>query len=121
MYYFFHEGSTAACAGVDPTLEQWREISRLMLKRRLFPFFDMAQQGFASGDFDVDAAAVRLFVEDGHQLALAQSYARNMGLYGERVGCLSFVAVDADEAKRLQSHLKVGAAGGTHIWLLSLV
>ena len=34
-----------ACAhnptGVDPTEAQWRELSALMLKRRLFPFFDM--------------------------------------------------------------------------------
>ena len=33
-----------------------------------FPFFDMAYQGFASGDCDRDAAALRLFVRDGHRL-----------------------------------------------------
>lgn len=39
----------------------------------------MAYQGFASGNIDKDAFAVRLFAKDGHQLALAQSYAKNMG------------------------------------------
>lgn len=35
--------------------------------------------GFASGDINQDAHAVRLFAKDGHQFALAQSYAKNMG------------------------------------------
>lgn len=43
-----------ACAhnptGVDPTLDQWRQIAVVMRERRLFPFFDSAYQGFASGD-----------------------------------------------------------------------
>ena len=31
-------------AGVDPTPEQWKEISKLMKEKQLFPFFDMAYQ-----------------------------------------------------------------------------
>ena len=54
----------------------------MIKKRQLFPFFDMAYQGFATGDVNGDAAAVRLFVRDGHKIALAQSFAKNMGLYG---------------------------------------
>lgn len=72
-----------ACAhnptGVDPKPEQWAELSQLIKKRKLYPFFDLAYQGFASGDIDKDAFAVRLFAKDGHQFALAQSYAKNMG------------------------------------------
>lgn len=45
----------------------------------------MAYQGFASGDIDKDALPVRQFLKDGHRLALCQSYAKNMGLYGEHV------------------------------------
>ena len=30
--------------GVDPTPEQWKEISKLMKDKQLFPFFDMAYQ-----------------------------------------------------------------------------
>ncbi|PRD22466.1 UNVERIFIED_CONTAM: Aspartate aminotransferase [Trichonephila clavipes] len=75
--------------------------------RKLFPFFDMAYQGFASGDCDRDAQAVRMFIEDGHQLALAQSFAKNMGLYGERVGAFTMVADSKDEAARVMSQLKI--------------
>lgn len=54
-----------------------------MRRKNLFPFFDSAYQGFASGDPDKDAWAVRYFVEQGFQLFCAQSYAKNFGLYGE--------------------------------------
>jgi aspartate aminotransferase len=53
-----------------------------MQKKQLFPLFDMAYQGFASGDIDRDATAVRYFLSQGHNIALCQSYAKNMGLYG---------------------------------------
>ena len=62
-----------------------------MKQRKLFPYFDMAYQGFASGDIDRDAFAVRQFLSDGHCIALAQSFAKNMGLYG----MLCFVTWDS--------------------------
>ena len=63
--------------------EQWKELSVLIKKKNLLPYFDMAYQGFASGNIDNDAFALRQFVDDGHQVLLAQSFAKNMGLYGE--------------------------------------
>lgn len=67
----------------------------------------MAYQGFASGSVDKDAFAVRLFAKEGHQFALAQSYAKNMGLYGERVGAFSLNCADKDEAERCLSQIKI--------------
>jgi len=67
----------------------------------------MAYQGFASGDFDKDAAALRLFIKDGHQVCLAQSFAKNMGLYGERVGAFSVIGGSKEEADRVMSQLKI--------------
>lgn len=100
-----------ACAhnptGVDPTAEQWKELSALIKKKNLFPFFDMAYQGFASGSVDKDAFAVRLFIKEGHQIALAQSFAKNMGLYGERAGAFSLVTSSKDDADRTLSQLKI--------------
>ncbi|XP_055596696.1 aspartate aminotransferase, mitochondrial [Uranotaenia lowii] len=100
-----------ACAhnptGVDPRTEQWAEISAIVKKRNLFPFFDMAYQGFASGDVSKDAFAVRSFLKDGHHIALAQSFAKNMGLYGERAGAFSLVCADKDEAARTMSQIKI--------------
>uniref|UniRef100_A0A8C4S234 Aspartate aminotransferase n=1 Tax=Erpetoichthys calabaricus TaxID=27687 RepID=A0A8C4S234_ERPCA len=100
-----------ACAhnptGVDPKPEQWKELASVVKQRNLFPFFDMAYQGFASGDIDRDAWAVRYFIEQGLNVVLSQSYAKNMGLYGERVGAFTVVCGDADEAKRVESQLKI--------------
>ena len=78
-----------ACAhnptGIDPTEDQWRQISDVVKEMKHYPFFDMAYQGFASGDTKRDAFAVRHFVQEGHQLCLAQSFAKNMvGLYSSK-------------------------------------
>ncbi|CAN6272067.1 unnamed protein product [Urochloa humidicola] len=99
-----------ACAhnptGVDPTEEQWREISHQFKVKKHFPFFDMAYQGFASGDPERDAKAIRIFLEDGHQIGCAQSYAKNMGLYGQRAGCLSILCEDEMQAVAVKSQLQ---------------
>lgn len=79
----------------------------MVKSRKLFPFFDMAYQGFASGDLVRDAQAVNLFLEDGHDVALAQSYAKNMGLYGLRVGAFSLTCKDKEEAAKVESQLKI--------------
>ncbi|KAK5997358.1 Fatty acid-binding protein [Cladobotryum mycophilum] len=104
--FLFH-----ACAhnptGVDPTPEQWKEISKVAKEQSHFAFFDMAYQGFASGNTDKDAFALRYFVEQGHDVALCQSFAKNMGLYGERVGAFSLICGDAAEKKRVDSQLKI--------------
>ncbi|KAK6129692.1 hypothetical protein DH2020_036558 [Rehmannia glutinosa] len=100
-----------ACAhnptGVDPTTHQWEQIRQLMRSKALLPFFDSAYQGFASGNLDADAESVRMFVRDGGECLVAQSFAKNMGLYGERVGALSIVCRTADVAGRVESQLKL--------------
>lgn len=100
-----------ACAhnptGVDPKPEQWKELSQLIKQKNLYVFFDMAYQGFASGDVDGDAFAVRQFLKDGHSICLAQSYAKNMGLYGERAGAFSVICQDKEEADRVMSQVKI--------------
>ncbi|CAG4943829.1 unnamed protein product [Colias eurytheme] len=100
-----------ACAhnptGVDPRPEEWQQLSQVVKDRKLYPFFDMAYQGFATGDVDNDAFAVRLFVKDGHQIALSQSFAKNMGLYGERAGALTFLCGDEGTAAKVMSQVKI--------------
>ncbi|KAF2470631.1 uncharacterized protein BDR25DRAFT_303684 [Lindgomyces ingoldianus] len=100
-----------ACAhnptGVDPTEEQWLKIAQAVKEGEHFPFFDMAYQGFASGDTNKDAFALRHFIKEGLRPALCQSFAKNMGLYGERVGAFSIVCESAEEKKRVDSQIKI--------------
>ena len=88
-------------------MEQWKEISETAKNQGLQVFFDCAYQGFASGDADKDAAAVRMFVEDGHLISMVQSFSKNFGLYGQRVGALSVVGGTEEEAKRVVSQMKM--------------
>ncbi|BGP14423.1 hypothetical protein JCM10213_004546 [Rhodosporidiobolus nylandii] len=104
-----------ACAhnptGVDPTREQWKEIAEIFKQKKHFAFFDCAYQGFASGDLDNDAWAVRHFVSEQIPLLVCQSYAKNAGLYGERIGALNIVAAHAGDveggAARVKSQLLI--------------
>lgn len=64
-------------------------------------------QGFATGDLDADAYALRLFEGSGMDLILAFSFSKSMGLYGERAGCLSVVCQNPQDATRVKTKLEV--------------
>lgn len=104
--FLFH-----ACAhnptGVDPTLAQWKELSSLCKEKGHFIFFDLAYQGFASGDPEKDVAPVNHFINDGHNVGISQSFAKNFGLYGERIGALTFLTNNSTEAEAVESQLKI--------------
>ncbi|KAF2882696.1 hypothetical protein ILUMI_23481 [Ignelater luminosus] len=104
-----------ACAhnptGCDPTQDQWKQIADVMQERKLFPFFDSAYQGFASGDLEKDSWAVRYFVSRGFELLCAQSFAKNFGLYNERVGNLTFVLNDTSYVPQVKSQVTLIVRG----------
>lgn len=81
------------------------EIAKVCKESNLIVFFDSAYQGFASGDLDKDAQAVRYFVTQGLEIIIAQSYAKNFGLYNERCGCLSVITSNPQKALEASSQL----------------
>ncbi|MDR2872805.1 MAG: aspartate/tyrosine/aromatic aminotransferase [Xanthomonadaceae bacterium] len=92
--------------GVDLNAEQWQQAIAVLKDRRLLPFVDIAYQGFDQG-IDADATAIRLLAQSGiASYVVASSYSKSFSLYGERVGALSVVCADRDEAKRVQSQIK---------------
>jgi aromatic-amino-acid transaminase len=91
--------------GVDPTPEQWDQILALVRARGLVPFLDLAYQGFGAGT-DADAVVVRKFAATPGPLFVSNSFSKSFSLYGERVGALTVVAADRDEAARVLSQLK---------------
>ena len=99
-----------ACAhnptGVDPTFEEWKQIAAVMKKKNLFPFFDSAYQGFASGDLEKDAWPIKYFIEQGFEMIVTQSFAKNMGLYGERIGALHIVSSNKETCDKVMSQVK---------------
>lgn len=100
-----------ACAhnptGVDPTPAQWDQIADFLSTRNLTLYFDSAYQGFATGDLDNDAYAIRSFIRRGFQCFVSQSFAKNVGLYGERIGALHIVTADRETEEKVMSQAKI--------------
>jgi aromatic-amino-acid transaminase len=91
--------------GVDLTPAQWERVIDVVNARGVVPFLDMAYQGFAEG-LDADAVAVRRFTAACKVVFVSSSFSKSLSLYGERVGALSIVAENANEAARALSQLK---------------
>jgi aspartate/tyrosine/aromatic aminotransferase len=91
--------------GSDPTLKDWEAISDLCRERKLVPFFDCAYQGFGSG-IEEDTAAIRLFLERGHEFLVAYSCSKNFSLYSQRVGALFVVSKNSDVKQCVGSQIK---------------
>nr|WP_272494165.1 amino acid aminotransferase [Stenotrophomonas mori] len=92
--------------GADLSDAQWGQVAEVLKERQLFPFIDMAYQGFDKG-IEQDRAAVRIIAAAGiDSFVVANSYSKSFSLYGERVGALSMVAPTATDAKAVQSQVK---------------
>lgn len=91
--------------GIDPTEEEWEELARLAAERGWLPMFDFAYQGFARG-IEEDATGLRIFLKHNPELLVASSFSKNFGLYNERVGALTLVGRDADQADTAFSQIK---------------
>jgi len=93
--------------GVDPTEEQWRRIAAACHANGNIVWFDSAYQGFASGCLDKDAYAARYFADQGLPLITSQSFAKNFGLYGERIGTFAVVCGRKEAVPKVMSQLDV--------------
>jgi aromatic-amino-acid transaminase len=92
--------------GCDLEPAQWSQVVQVVKARGLVAFLDMAYQGFGGGIAE-DGAVVRRFLDAGVDFLVATSFSKSFSLYGERVGALSVVCADRDEAARVLSRLKV--------------
>jgi aromatic-amino-acid transaminase len=91
--------------GIDPTVEQWEELAKLVAELGAIPFFDFAYQGFAKG-IEEDAQGLRIFAKYNKELLVANSFSKNFGLYNERVGGITVVAEENDIAEAAFSQIK---------------
>ncbi|MCZ2441898.1 MAG: aspartate/tyrosine/aromatic aminotransferase [Burkholderiales bacterium] len=92
--------------GCDLTSEQWAQVVQVVKARDLVAFLDMAYQGFGEGIAE-DGAVVGQFAAAGLNFFVSTSFSKSFSLYGERVGALSVVCADRDEAQRVLSQLKI--------------
>ncbi|TXT38081.1 MAG: aromatic-amino-acid transaminase [Comamonadaceae bacterium] len=92
--------------GYDISPAQWDQVIAAVKARGLVPFLDMAYQGFGYGLAE-DGAVVGKFVAAGLMFFVATSFSKSFSLYGERVGALSVLCTDKEEAGRVLSQLKI--------------
>ncbi|MFU9136921.1 aromatic amino acid transaminase [Erwinia tasmaniensis] len=91
--------------GADLTNDQWDVVTGVLKGRDLIPFLDIAYQGFGAG-MEEDAYAIRAIATAGLSALVSNSFSKIFSLYGERVGGLSVVCNDAEEASRVLGQLK---------------
>lgn len=94
--------------GLDPTPTEWDRILKAIKLKKHIALFDNAYQGFASGDLDKDAYAIRKGIEilqDQIPIVICQSFSKNFGLYGERIGCLHMIVKDSKQRDIIYSQL----------------
>lgn len=91
--------------GVDLELDQWAELGAILRQKSLVPIFDFAYQGFGAG-LEEDAQPIRQFVGGGGEAIICNSFSKNFGLYGERVGGITAVSQSANAAQAMQSQIK---------------
>ena len=92
--------------GYDITAAQWDQVIAAVKARQLTPFLDMAYQGFGHGIAE-DGAVIGKFVDAGLSFFVSTSFSKSFSLYGERVGALSVLCKDKEEASRVLSQLKI--------------
>ena len=92
--------------GYDLSPGQWDQVIATVKAKKLVPFLDMAYQGFGYGIAE-DGAAIGKFVASGQNFFVATSFSKSFSLYGERVGALSLLCEDKEEAVRVLSQLKI--------------
>lgn len=91
--------------GYDLDGSQWQQVIEAVRAAGLMPFVDMAYQGFAEGIAE-DGSLIGRLVQAGLSFCVASSFSKSFSLYGERVGALSIVCGNRDEAQKVQSQLK---------------
>ncbi len=92
--------------GYDITNAQWDQVIAAIKARELVAFLDMAYQGFGHGIAE-DGAVIGKFVQSGLNFFVSTSFSKSFSLYGERVGALSVLCSDKEEAGRVLSQLKI--------------
>ncbi|HET9356381.1 MAG TPA: amino acid aminotransferase [Sphingomicrobium sp.] len=90
--------------GADLDSEQWAEVTRVIVERKLLPVVDIAYQGLGDG-LDEDAAGLRRILDACDEVLVAQSCDKNFGVYRDRVGALFVKTGSAAATTRAMAHV----------------
>ena len=91
--------------GFDLEPEDWAEIIKVYQEKNVDVLIDNPYQGYVSGDVAKDAKSIALFIDSGLNVMIAQSFAKNFGLYSARIGCMSVICSSREEAIKVEDNL----------------
>lgn len=91
--------------GANLDLDQWIELSDVFVSRNLFPFIDLAYQGFGEG-LEADALGLRHFAATVPEMVVALSCSKNFAVYCDRVGAAIILSRNAQQADMAANLLK---------------
>lgn len=92
-------------SGIDPTLDQWKQIAQLINDKKLLPLMDFAYQGLGRG-LEEDAEGLRTVAAAVDEVVVCSSFSKNFGLYKERVGAMTIKGASKDDVDKAFSNLK---------------
>jgi aspartate/tyrosine/aromatic aminotransferase len=98
--------------GIDPTLEDWKELGKLAREKELLVLLDVAYHGFAQS-LERDMDGVRAFMDEAGEALVAYSCSKNFGLYRERTGCFLVLGETREGIEAVTTHI---ADNGRATW-----
>ena len=92
--------------GANLTVDQWANLTDFVLDKGLFPFVDLAYQGFGEG-VEADVAGIRLLARKVPEMAVATSCSKNFSVYRDRVGAMMLLCKNAESVRIVSSQALV--------------
>ncbi|CAD7924725.1 unnamed protein product [Amoebophrya sp. A120] len=95
--------------GMDPSLDEWKQIMEALIAKKCVSILDSAYQGYATGSLETDRKVIEMFLNHPANLEffVCQSFAKNLGLYGERIGMVHAVCSSEERANAVLSQMKM--------------
>lgn len=91
--------------GANLDLREWKELTKICLKKNITPLIDVAYQGFGDGLED-DVIGLRSMASKVPNMMIAASCSKNFGVYRDRVGAAIVIADENSTAKLAEDNLK---------------
>ncbi|EDM67228.1 aspartate aminotransferase [Moritella sp. PE36] len=91
--------------GIDFTMFQWNEIAKIAQRKSAYIVVDFAYFGL-SKSFKEDKKILIPLLNNLNNLFVINSFSKNLGLYCERLGALSFFSRSKDEVQSFDGYAK---------------
>lgn len=91
--------------GFDINPSRWPEIIENFREKEIDVLIDNPYQGFISGSIEEDCRVISMFIESGLNVMIAQSFAKNFGLYSGRIGCMSIICDNPEQTQIIEGNL----------------